>query len=131
MSKIAKVIFNKTELVLLLQVADTDILREHGLMNVKYLDDKSGMLFIFNDNYNLSFWMYRTYIPLTVLFINSRMKIVDIQSMESCFEENRNMCNKYISREPAKYAIEVNKGFHQKYAINIGDYITIDNIYYS
>lgn len=129
MSKIAKITFNKTGLVVLLQVADDDQTRSAGLMNVSHLDDKSGMIFIFNNDQNLSFWMYKTLIPLTILFINSNMKIVDIQNMESCLEQNPYACMKYESREPAKYAIEVNKGFNQKYAINIGDHITINKIY--
>lgn len=131
MSKIAKITFNKTGLVVLLQVADDDQTRSVGLMNVSHLNDKSGMIFIFETDDNLSFYMYRTSIPLTILFINRSMRIIDIQNMKPCSYNNPSFCEIYKSREPAKYAIEVNIGFNQKYAINIGDYITINQIYSS
>lgn len=128
MNKTAKITFNKTGLSISLSVADDNVTRNKGLMDIHYLDPNSGMLFIFDQNSDLMFWNKNTYIPLTVIFINDKMRVVDIQNM-SPFTENGIKYNR--SYQPAKYVIEVNKGFNIQNNITIGDRITINNIYYS
>ena len=99
------------------EVADSQEERQRGLMNKDYLAPNTGMLFIFPDEAPRSFWMKNTKIPLDIIFIPSNFTIADIQSMEPCLEEP---CKLYVSKEAAKYALEVNKGFAEKHGTKIG-----------
>ena len=80
------------------------------------------MLFVFEDSKIRSFWMKNTLIPLDIMFINSDYEIIDIQTMEPCLEDP---CKNYISKQPAKYALEVNSGFAEDNEIQIGDKVEI------
>ncbi len=51
------------------QVAQTPEQREHGLMGVTRLAVHSGMLFIFDQDAPVAFWMKNTLIPLDMVFI--------------------------------------------------------------
>ncbi len=111
--KTAKVVIKSD--TLFVEVAVTPQEREIGLMYREFLPENNGMLFIFEQESHLSFWMKNTFIPLSIAFINSKGIIVDIQQMEPM------TINSHISKLPAKYALEVNKGWFKKHHIAVGD----------
>jgi len=108
------------------ELADTLKKRTIGLMNRAFLDDDSGMLFIFDLEAKHSFWMKNTLIPLDIIFIDSTGKIVDIKhNFEPC---EKVICDTYASVEAAKYALEVNGGFSEKNNIRINNTVLLDGI---
>ena len=93
-----------------------------GLMFREFLDENSGMLFVFgNEDYH-SFWMKNTLIPLDIIFISEKLEIVDIIYAEPC---NEDPCSSYRPVKPAKYVLEVNGNFTIENNIKIGNKITI------
>ena len=64
------------------------------------------MLFIFDNERPLSFWMKNTYIPLDIIYVNKSLEIVTIQ------ENTMPLNEKPIpSEKPALFVVEVNAGY--------------------
>ncbi|GAB6283666.1 MAG: hypothetical protein STSR0008_24550 [Ignavibacterium sp.] len=101
-----------------IEIADTEYDRELGLMFRKEMSDEQGMLFIFPVEDNLSFWMRNTYIPLDMIFIDSQKRIITIHKNTIPLSEDS-----YRSSAPAKYVLEVNGGFTDRFNIKEGDFI--------
>ncbi|MBV8252228.1 MAG: DUF192 domain-containing protein [Chitinophaga sp.] len=101
-----------------IQLAQTDQQREDGLMYRKSMSDDQGMLFIFPDMDERSFWMKNTYISLDIIYIDDKMEIVSIQKYATPLSETS-----LPSFKKAQYVLEVNGGFADKYHIAYGDKI--------
>src|SRR5580698_1469435 len=56
---------------LVVEVARTEPEREHGLMDRKVLAAHAGMLFVFDADEPVAFWMKDTLIPLDMIFIGA------------------------------------------------------------
>jgi len=54
-----------------LQVARTEDQRERGLMSVRHLPPHAGMLFVFDSDGPVAFWMKDTLIPLDMVFLSA------------------------------------------------------------
>lgn len=120
-----RITFRPAGVSIVAEKADSPSMRERGLMYRTRLGEKDAMMFYFDETAHHAFWMYNTRIPLTVIFLDEGLKIVDMQNMSPCLEKNSDLCTVYASQSPARYAIEVNQGFVGKYGIKIGDRVTI------
>jgi len=102
-------------------VADEDKTRQLGLMNVTEaeLPTDRGMIFVFQSDRLLSFWMRNTIIPLDIAYIRSDGLIVKTYTMEPLNEAG------YSSIEPARFALEVRAGQFAAKGIQAGDRIEI------
>lgn len=100
-----------------IEVADDADEMARGLMGRTALAENAGMLFAYPEERALSFWMRDTLIPLSIAFIDSEGRIVDIQDMKALDDEPPH----YESAEPAQYALEVNEGFFDERGVEVGD----------
>lgn len=101
-----------------IEIADNDEERANGLMFRTEMKENQGMLFIFERDEPQSFWMRNTYISLDMIFVNSAFEIVTIhKNTETTTDKN------YPSTKLAKYVIEVNGGYCDKFGIKQGDKI--------
>ncbi len=99
------------------EVADDMNEMTRGLMGRTALAEDSGMLFVYPEERELSFWMKDTLIPLSIAFMDDEGRIVDIQDMKALDDTPPH----YESAEPARYALEVNKGFFDERGVEVGD----------
>ena len=60
------------------RVADTPAKQERGLMYVTNLPENQGMLFIFEQNQELAFWMKNTLIDLDMVFIDEDKTVTSV-----------------------------------------------------
>ena len=104
-----------------IQIADNNDERAEGLMWRRYMPENEGMLFIFDDEEPLTFWMKNTYIPLDMVFADKSGNIVSIYPEATPLSEAS-----ISSVEPAQYVVEANGGFCAKYGINVGDKIEFE-----
>ncbi|MBI2105767.1 DUF192 domain-containing protein [Candidatus Woesearchaeota archaeon] len=111
------------EKVFNVEIADNQIERAQGLMFRNYLEEDSGMLFIFQEENFYGFWMKNTLIPLDIIWINENKEIVFIKrDAQLCNEEE---CSSIIPDKKARYVLEINSNLTEKYNIKIGDKIEI------
>lgn len=101
-------------------IADDDSRRSQGLMFIEKMDQARGMLFIFEDERPLGFWMKNTLIPLQIGFFDSNGVLVDIQEMKTAVSLMDAHPPTYQSRSPALYALEMNTGWFDKNGIKKG-----------
>lgn len=106
--------------VLQIEVADTPEARSQGLMLRRRLAENAGMLFIFEEQRLWGFWMKNTLIPLSIAYIDTGWKIVDIKDMKVAPDPDVGPFEIYASRKPFKYALEVNQGYFKRKGIAIG-----------
>ena len=100
------------------EVADDVNEQAKGLMYRKSLGEDRGMLFVYPAERELSYWMRNTLIPLSIAYIDSEGRIVDILDMKPLDDNPPH----YVSSEPVQYALEVNKGFFEKKGVKEGDH---------
>ncbi|MCC6137602.1 MAG: DUF192 domain-containing protein [Bdellovibrionaceae bacterium] len=103
------------------EVASTSEEKAKGLMYRKHLPENSGMLFIFPIEQKLSFWMKNTYVPLTIGFFDSKMKLLETQDMQPHLGPVPDeKLPHYESEREAKYALEMEQGWFVKNKIKPG-----------
>jgi hypothetical protein len=100
------------------EIAETAIEQNRGLQLRKSLPENTGMLFIYEHEQPLAFWMKDTYIPLDIIYINESLEIVSIIENATPLNETP-----LPSTAPAKYVVEVAAGFCAANNITLGDKI--------
>src|SRR4030042_2033836 len=101
------------------EVVRTEEEKARGLMFRESLGHGEGMLFVYEEEGRLSFWMKNTRIALSIAFIDKNGKIVDIQDMEPFNLKT------HVAAHPAQYALEMNKGWFQRNGIAPGDFVNL------
>ena len=100
------------------EVVDTPIQREKGLMNRESMDLDRGMFFVFEQERLYQFWMKNTLIPLDIIWISSNKEIVYIEhNAQPCKEEE---CPIISPLENAKYVLEINGELTSEKGIYVG-----------
>lgn len=100
------------------EVARTEAQRERGLMGRKGIGPREGMIFVFDKDDHLSFWMKNTPTALSIAFLSAEGKVLQITDMEPFSE-------KIIrSRLSARYALEMRQGAFTEMRISEGMIIT-------
>lgn len=101
------------------EIAANDEDRARGLMFRDSLPEGEGMLFAFESDRRLSFWMKNTRVPLSIAFIVSDGRIVEIRDMEplslAAVESERSV----------RYALEVPRGWFSRAGVSVGDTVEL------
>lgn len=101
-------------------IADDEKGREDGLMFIKKIPDDTGMLFVFERERPLAFWMKNTLIPLAIGFFDHGGVLIDIQEMKVANSIMELSPPSYPSKGPAAFALEMNAGWFSKHKIKTG-----------
>jgi len=95
---------------LALEVADTQVKQERGLMYRTALPAHTGMIFIFNRDDVVEFWMKDTLIPLDMVFVaaDGRVRSVSQDVPASTLATSDDRVARVLGR--AKYVLELPAG---------------------
>jgi uncharacterized membrane protein (UPF0127 family) len=104
------------------EVALNIIDQARGLMFREELPPNAGMLFVFMEEAERSFWMYHTKIPLDILWMNANLEIVEISAdTPPCTGERRDDCPSYGGNASAQFVLEIAAGQVAAHGLKIGD----------
>ena len=101
------------------ELARTQEERNFGFMERKKIPDGTGMIFIFENDQQLSFWMKNTPHPLSIAYIDSKGTIREIYDMKPY------SLSSIQSTVSVRYALEVPQGWFEKNGITPGATITL------
>lgn len=105
---------------LVAEIADTPQTREKGYMFRKNIPDGTGMLFVFESDRVLNFWMKNTPTPLSIAYIDYKGVIKDIFDMKP-FDLKDITATGYV-----RYALEVPQGWFGRVGIKAGDKLSLN-----
>ena len=112
----------ETSHVVVVEVADAALERQQGLMCRQTVPHGTGMLFVFESARQLNFWMFNTYEPLDIVYLDESRNVVRAVRMEPCPRPDgaedgtwRSACSAassgYGSGGDAQYALELPAGW--------------------
>ena len=106
-------------ITLTVELATTPSAQEEGLSNRSSMAADHGMLFVFDQSGQWSFWMHEMLFPLDIIWFNSSRQVVFIEEdLPPC---TPNICPVYTPPVAAMYVLEVNAGFVATYGITLGE----------
>lgn len=97
------------------EIAKKEEERSRGFMKRKHIPEGTGMLFVFERDQGLSFWMKDTPHPLSIAYIDSAGIIRGIYDMTPY------SLSPVKSPRSVRYALEVPQGWYEKAGIKTGD----------
>jgi uncharacterized membrane protein (UPF0127 family) len=109
-----------------LELALTDQEKAIGLMFRDSLAADSGMLFVFDADAPLAFWMKNTFIPLDFVWLDAKGRVVDIRAnVPPC---RADPCPSYEPVRPARTMLELNAGFAAAHGIKRGAELRFEGV---
>jgi uncharacterized membrane protein (UPF0127 family) len=99
------------------KLAITDAEKEVGLQNINSMPENEGMLFIYDEPQDVSYWMESTPLPLDIIFINEYGEVISVHQGEPNSEDA-------IEESDVKYVLEVNVDS----GIEAGDDVDLDDV---
>ena len=94
-------------------LAIEDQQQRRGLMFVREMPARTGMLFVYTDENYRSMWMKNTYLPLDMVFARRDGSIANIESNTVPLSEKS-----IRSSEPVTFVLELNAGTTRRLAID-------------
>jgi len=101
------------------ELAQTPEEQAGGLQFRTSLELNSGMLFIFSESQQRSFWMKDTLIPLDMVWIDDSKKVIHVTRHAAPCKGT--LCPIYSPPSSIRYVLEVNAGYVDELGIRIGD----------
>jgi uncharacterized protein len=98
------------------EIARDEESRARGLMNRRFLPADRGMLFEFDREATVAFWMKNTYIPLDMIFISPKGGVTNIVANAEPLSERA-----IPSGSPCVAVLELNGGAAAAIGLKVGD----------
>lgn len=104
------------------ELAQTPAEQAQGLSDRPSLNEKNGMLFVFNPEQKPAFWMKDMNFPLDMLWINQDQQVIALDSDIATSTSPQT----FSPPEPIRYVLEVNAGLSKRHGVKVGDIIPLE-----
>ncbi len=105
------------------EVAATPERQSLGLMYRKDLAPDAGMLFVFAESREHTFWMKNTPLALDMIFIGDDRRVVGIVKDAVPFTTTPRSVG-----APSRYVLEVHAGFSARHGVRPGDRVSLEGV---
>jgi uncharacterized membrane protein (UPF0127 family) len=102
-----------------IEVARSEEQKARGLMYRRSLGERKGMIFVYEADEHLTFWMKNTTLPLTLAFLSREGEILQIEELKPV------SLNPVSSARAARYALELPAGSLQRLGVVPGDRVRL------
>ena len=113
---------DESQITVRAEIAAKEEERNWGFMQRKNIPEGTGMLFVFEKEQVLNFWMKNTPTPLSIAYIDKKGIITDLHDMTpfslASVTSTRSVC----------YALEVPQGWYEKNNIKAGDKLLLSSM---
>lgn len=103
-----------------LMIAVTDLEKSRGLMAVEKLPPNTGMIFIYENDQAMRFWMKDTPLNLDIAFVQADGVIQEIKTMQA--EDTTETASK---SSQIRFCIEMPAGWYNASSVKVGDKINL------
>ena len=101
------------------EVARTAEQKRQGLMLHESIGPREGMIFVYNTDQHLSFWMKDTIIPLTLVFLSKNGEILQVEYLKPFSLKT------VISKRAARYGLELPEGVLEELGVEVGNRVLL------
>lgn len=102
------------DIPVLAKVASTPRTQAKGYMEGTPPKDGEGMIFVYDNEQPLAFWMKNVNFPLDIVFFDSALDYVDHLTMDEYNGSPDHLLPRYSSKKPAQFAVELPAGWCDK-----------------
>ena len=102
-----------------IEVARTTEQKRQGLMNRRSLGDREGMIFVYETDQHLAFWMKNTTIPLTLAYLSKDGTITQIEQLKPLSLKS------VVSERAVRYGLELPAGVLDELGVEVGDRVQL------
>src|SRR5689334_17421350 len=102
------------------EIADTTEKRAKGLMYRDSLANNRGMLFTFAEPQLWTFWMKNTRIPLDIIWMDGKKRVVHIERNVPTCSRTDDGCPQYQPNDNAVYVLELAAGVADALKLQLG-----------
>lgn len=103
------------------EIAESDHDRQRGLMFRKKMADDHGMIFVFAEKEDHTFWMHNTCIPLDMLYIDKDGLVVGIEENTPTMSDDT-----FSVGCKSSYVLEMNAGWARAHGVMPGQFVKLD-----
>lgn len=104
--------------VLVVQIAQSPLQQQTGLMHREAMPRDEGMLFVFPADRARCLWMRDTPLALSAAFLDATGRIVEVMDLSARSDEIR------CSARPARYVLEMQAGWFVDAGVGVGDVVS-------
>lgn len=101
------------------EVARSEEQKRTGLMFRKSLGRHEGMIFVYESDEHLGFWMKSTSLPLTLAFLSRDGEILQVEDLTP------HSLKSVVSERAARYALELPQGVLAELGVEVGDRVEL------
>jgi hypothetical protein len=101
------------------EVARSESEKARGLMHRRVLGERRGMIFVYDADEHLSFWMKNTKVPLALAFLARDGEILQVEELKPL------SLRPVTSVRAARYALELPAGSLQRLGVAPGDRVRL------
>jgi uncharacterized membrane protein (UPF0127 family) len=105
------------------EVMTKEVDMRRGMMFRETFPEGTGMLFIHGSPGQYPYWMYQVKLPLDIIWMDARGRIVEIAENAQPCTTPASQCRNYGGNQTAQVVLELPGGYSRRHGVVVGDVI--------